>query len=94
MATIIVKHRVKDFDAWLPFFEKHADARRAATCTSARVFRSVDDPNHVTVVFEVSDPAKFQALGASSDMRAILEQSGVIGTPTFSLLNAAGSYAV
>jgi quinol monooxygenase YgiN len=92
MVTVIVNHKVKDFNVWLPFFEKHADARRTAGCKSARVFRNADDPNHVTVFFEVADRAKWEALGKSDDMREIMQQAGVIGAPTFTILNAAGSY--
>jgi hypothetical protein len=92
MVTVIVQHRVKDFDIWLPFFEQHADARRAAGCTSAKVYRHADDPNNVTAIFEVVDRARWERLGTSNDLRDILQRSGVIGTPTFSILNASGSY--
>lgn len=94
MVTVIVNHKVKDFDTWLPFFEQHAEARRTGSVKGAKVYRSADDPNNVTVIFEVADPAKFQELGKSDDLRAILQESGVIGTPTFTILNAAGTYPV
>jgi hypothetical protein len=92
MVTVVVQHKVKDFDIWLPFFEKHAEARRAAGCKSAKVYRGAEDPNAVTVIFEVADRNKWEELGKSGDLREILQKSGVIGTPTFMALNAAGSY--
>jgi hypothetical protein len=48
-AHIITRIQVGDYDAWRPMFDQdRPQAREKAT--AQRVFRGVDDPNHVFVV--------------------------------------------
>jgi quinol monooxygenase YgiN len=94
MVTVVVNHKVKNFNAWLPFFEKHADQRQKYGGRGAKVYRSADDPNNVTIVFEWKDRAAFEALGQSADLAEIMAKAGVLGPPTFTFLNQAGTYPV
>jgi hypothetical protein len=46
------------------------------------VFRSADDPNDVLILQDVADVSKARTWLGSSEMKTVLEKSGVIGSPT------------
>ena len=50
-AFIITRIQVGDYDAWRPMFDQDRPRAREAART-VRVFRGVDDPNHVFVFLE------------------------------------------
>jgi hypothetical protein len=54
MATIVVRHKVGDIDAWL---KGHKDRVNlfAPAITGFKTFQDTDDPNSVILVVEVSD---------------------------------------
>lgn len=89
MGVLIIHHRVKDFAAWKPLYDKHAGARKAAGLTKDHVFRGVDDPNMVTIVMEFSDLAKAKAFGASDDLQHAMKAAGVVGKPEIHMMNRA-----
>jgi quinol monooxygenase YgiN len=86
MGMIIVHHKVKDFGAWKPLYDKHAGARKAAGLTKAHVLQSVDDPNTVTVVMDFSDVHKAKAFAASEDLKTAMKLAGVVGAPSIHIL--------
>jgi hypothetical protein len=45
MASMIVRHTVRDYHEWRPVFDAHEGARQAAGLTNAKVYCSTDDPN-------------------------------------------------
>jgi hypothetical protein len=87
VGVLIIHHKVKDFDAWKPHYEKHAPARKAAGLTKDHVFRAVADPNMVTVVMEFSDLGKAKAFGASADLATAMKAAGVLGKPEIHMMN-------
>jgi hypothetical protein len=60
MATIVVRHKVGDIDAWL---KGHKDRVNlfAPAITGFKTFQDTDDPNSVILVVEVTD---MELLGA------------------------------
>ena len=89
MGVLIIHHKVQDFDAWRPHYDKHAPARKAAGLTKEHVFRAVADPNLVTIVMEFSDLGKAQAFGASADLAQAMKAAGVVGKPEIHIMNRA-----
>ena len=49
MAMMIIRHRVRNFEAWRPAYDAHESARKAADLTNGQVFRSADDPDDLGV---------------------------------------------
>ena len=49
MVTLVVHHRVRDFDAWKPVFDEHEDVRRSHGEIEHRVYRDIHNPNRVIV---------------------------------------------
>ncbi len=60
MATIVVRHKVRDINAWL---KGHQDRKKifAPAVTEFKTFQDTDDPNSVVIVAEVTD---LELLGA------------------------------
>ena len=70
-AFIITRIQTGDYETWRPMFDQdRPQAREQATVQ--RVFRSVDDPNHVFVMLE------FDSLDDANEARRRLEESGVL----------------
>ena len=55
MGTLIIRHKVKDYSKWRPWFDQHAAAQKLAGLTDPRVFRSSDDENEVVILFNADD---------------------------------------
>ncbi len=83
---IVVHHKVKDFAAWKPAYDKHAAARKAAGLTKDHVLQSVDDPNAVTIVMDFSDLGKAKAFAASPGLKEAMKAAGVVGAPAIHIL--------
>jgi quinol monooxygenase YgiN len=86
MAFQLVRHKVKDFAKWKPFYDQHGAARKAAGCKGARLFRTADNPNELVVLLEWDSVETAQKFAQSQDLRKILEQSGVEGQPEMTFL--------
>ena len=50
MANLLTQHKVEDYAAWRPYFDRHEEARVAAGITNPRVYRNADDPNYLGLV--------------------------------------------
>jgi hypothetical protein len=61
MATIVVRHKVGDINAWL---KGHQDRVKlfAPAISGFKTFQDTDDPNSVVLVVEVNDMEKLGAI--------------------------------
>ena len=79
---VMVKHKVKDFDAWLKFFdEKGMDTRRAYGLVDRGLGRNIEDPDIVYIVFAITDKEKAKARLESEELRQLQVNAGVEGLP-------------
>ncbi len=70
-AFIITRIQVGDYDTWRPMFEQdRPQAREKAE--SQRIFRCVDDPNHVFILLE------FPSIADAQEAQRRLVESGVL----------------
>jgi hypothetical protein len=81
MTILIIHHMVKDYNAWRPAYDAHEKSRGSAGITNGRVFRRVEDPNDVMVLFDVADVAKARMWSVSEDLKSAMAQAGVSGKP-------------
>ncbi len=70
-AFIITRIQVGDYDTWRPMFDQDLPQAREKAKVQ-RVFRRVDDPNHVFVFLE------FDSVEDAQEARQRLEASGVL----------------
>jgi hypothetical protein len=70
-AFIITRIQVGDYDTWRSMFDQDLPRARERARVQ-RVFRNVDDPNHVFVFLE------FDSVDDANDARSRLLESGVL----------------
>jgi hypothetical protein len=70
-AFIITRIQVGDYDTWRPMFDQDRPRAREQAKVQ-RVFRMVDDPNHVFVFLE------FESVQQAEEARRRLLESGVL----------------
>ena len=80
--NLTIHHKVKDYAAWRFAYDAHETSRRSAGISNGRVFRNAEDPNDVVVLQDVADVAKARTWVASEDLKAAMQKSGVIGSPS------------
>jgi hypothetical protein len=83
MATLLVRHRVRDYDRWKAVFDAHAPDRARAGSLGGRVFRDGDDPEDVVVMLEWDDLDGARDFAEREELAAIMENAGVMGEPEF-----------
>jgi hypothetical protein len=80
--NLTVHFKVKDFNAWRTSYDANAKNRASAGITNSKVFRSADDPDEVVILQDVADVAKARTWLGSEDLKAAMQKSGVIGSPS------------
>lgn len=87
---VLIKHKVKDYDAWLKVYDGEGPAKRAEYgLADAVLARGVDDPNMVEIVFDIKDLAKAKARMKDPELKKLMEGAGVVGMPSIAFYNSA-----
>jgi hypothetical protein len=81
MAMMMVELTVADYGKWRPVFEKYEPLRTAAGVTNPRIYRNADKGNEVLLLFDVADVSKARQVLVSPEVRAGMQEAGVIGPP-------------
>jgi len=88
MPHLLVRQRFEEFDRWKPVFDRLAPARAAAGCRSTAVFRNLEDPHEVVVLFEFDDLARAREHMGSAELHAAWRDAGVTDPGTRTVLGA------
>jgi hypothetical protein len=88
-SVMVIHHEVANYSTWRPVFDADAPNQQAAGLSNPHVYQSVDDPNNVTIVFDVADPAKAKMFSASKALKDTMTKAGVTGKPVSYILNPA-----
>ena len=89
MASMLIQHQVKDFAAWKKVFDAALEMRKSNGEISAQVYRDSSDPNKVTTINKWNSLANAQKFAHSPELKAAMENAGVVGAPNVSFLNEA-----
>ncbi len=81
MVAVIVRHRVKDHEAWKSVFDEHGEMRRRHGALGHQLYRVSSDPQELIIVNLFRDAAGAQAFGTDPSLRDAMERGGVIGAP-------------
>ena len=81
MATLIVRHRVRSYEAWKPVFDEHGTVRSQHGCLGHKVYRLASDPDDVLLVFTFRDAAGIQSFAADPSLREAMDRAGVVSEP-------------
>ncbi|HZP19273.1 MAG TPA: hypothetical protein VFB16_03615 [Bauldia sp.] len=86
MATMIVKHRVANFDQWKRVYDTMEKVRLAHGWTGHTVHRDAADPNIVVIVNRVISLEGAKSYGASKELHEAMARGGVQGAPDIEFL--------
>ena len=87
---LFVRHEVTDYSAWRKVYDEFGSMQKKLGVTAQAVYRSLDNPNEITVTHDFKTAEAAQAFGASAELKAAMEKSGVTGTPTVWITTPAG----
>jgi hypothetical protein len=74
---------VKDFHSWKALFDDGKPFREKYGFLKEFVFQDVDDPNHISIVFEVESEDRAVEWMESDLLHEYLHRGGVIGAPRY-----------
>lgn len=86
-AMMLVKHKVKDFDAWQTGYDSHDSARLANGLHSYVIGRGTDDANTVLIAIKADDLAKAQNFAKGNNLKETMQKAGVVGNPVMHFIN-------
>jgi hypothetical protein len=79
---VIVRHKVRDFEAWKPFFVNDAKRQRDAGFKSWTLSRSKYDKNEVVIIFECAELEKAMPMFSDPALADLMKKAGVLDQPT------------
>ncbi|MBL8130002.1 MAG: hypothetical protein U0Z70_16295 [Thermomicrobiales bacterium] len=82
MPSLLIHHRVADYDAWSTVFAEHEVVRRANGSRGGWILRTADS-GEILVLLEWDDLERARLFVDSDDLREAMQRAGVIGAPEF-----------
>jgi hypothetical protein len=89
VSSIIIRHRVADFDVWKAAFDEHGSVRRDFGLTDAGLLRDEEDANTVTILLSTDDTGRAREFLASDSLRETMQGAGVVSQPEVWIANDA-----
>lgn len=80
-ARLFAHHTVADFATWKQGYDAYAPEQKKAGVLRKSVYRSVENPNEVTVIHDFADVGQAKAFANSPDLAALMKKIGVQGKP-------------
>jgi hypothetical protein len=87
MATLLVRHRVANFEKWKKVFDRLEGLREKHGFYAHSVHRDATDSNIVVIVNRVRDMTEAKTYGASHELHDAMIEAGVQGPPEITFLN-------
>ena len=87
MPYLLIRHKVKDYERWKRHFDEHAATRKASGSKKGRLYRNAANPNEVIALFEGDDLALARRFAQSENLRAVMQEAGVIEQPDIYVLD-------
>jgi len=81
MSQFVVIHTVEDYEQWKKVFDEDASRRKSLGSKGGRLYRSADNPNEMTIVWDWESLEKARQFATSPDLREVMEKAGVVGMP-------------
>ena len=81
MIYVLIHHEVADYPVWKSVLDSSLDWRSRNGEHSCRIFRGVENPNDLTLLFEWENLEKARAFIASDELKHRMAKAGVKGVP-------------
>jgi hypothetical protein len=85
-ASVLIAHRVADYNAWKSAFDEHMQARKDASCLGHYLKRGIDDTDMVYIYCLASNVDRLRAFLESTDLAEAMKEAGVQGVPEITLM--------
>ena len=79
---VIVRHKIRDFDAWKPIFYADSKRQRDAGFTRWYLTRNKHDKNELVIIFECEDLDRAKAIFSDPSLAELMRKAGVVDQPT------------
>ena len=89
MAYMFVRHSVQDYAAWKSVFDSVGDLRKRSGEDSYQILRQDNGSDNVVGLFQWDNLDNARKYAASPELKAAMEQAGVIGKPEILFLEEA-----
>ena len=89
MVTLVVHHRVRDYEAWKAVFDEHETSRRSHGEIEHRVYRDLHDRNRVVVHNDFPSEEAARSFLDDPSLREAMARAGVEGEPGMSFIERA-----
>jgi quinol monooxygenase YgiN len=87
---VFIRHEISDYAAWKKAYDDFGPTRKKLGVIAHEVYRSVDNPNDVTIMNDFKTLQKAKAFAASPELKAAMQQAGITGTPQVWFTTKAG----
>jgi hypothetical protein len=84
---VLIRHSVRDFEAWKVGFDSHRSRRTEAGLSEKQLLRGSDNGDEIVLLLEAEDLNRAKAFIASADLRETMQTFGVVGKPDVYFLN-------
>jgi len=91
---VIVRHKVRDLEAWKPFFYGDSKRQRDAGFTRWDLMRNRQDENEVVIIFDCEDLDKARPMFSDPGLAELMKRAGVLDQPTVFFLEELESCAL
>jgi len=81
MINVLIRHKITDFAKWKSAYDAHAHARQAAGLKEEHLWRNLDNPNEVLILFTAADINKARTFSNTPDLREAMQNAGVMDKP-------------
>ena len=88
MATLFVRHKVKEFDTWKAAYNAFDAERKTMGVTGHGAYQADGNPNDVTVYHHFDTMNAAKAIADSARLKEVMESAGVTGAPDIWFTNA------
>ena len=89
MAYMLVRHSVKDYEAWKSVFDSAGDLRRRNGEKSYQILRQENGSNKLVTLFEWDSLDNARKYAASPELKEAMQRAGVTGKPEILFLEEA-----
>ncbi len=87
MTHLLIRHRVKDYDAWKAEFDGFIAQRKAGGETGFQVYRPVDEPDNLVLLFEWDSVENASTFMHSKALKDAMNKAGVLEPPKCEFLH-------
>lgn len=80
-ATLIARHKVRDYDTWRAVYDSVEGLRQQHGCTGEEVMADPAEKNDVFVIHRFPTLEAAQAFAGSTELKEAMGRAGVAGPP-------------